>query len=459
MAKTIRIGSGSAWWGDMLEPAVELAKRGDLDYLGFDHLAELTMSILQRMKLRDPDKGYIPDIIPFMKAILPHAVKNGTKIITNAGGANPEQAAIEVEKIAKELGLHLKIGVVLGDDVQELLPQIEKDGFEFVNMDTGEKGLDNIRDRIVASHAYTGAEGILEALQNGADLVITGRVSDNAVYIAPMMHEFGWSFDESHWEKLGAAVTIGHIIECAECVTGGMSVMWRESKELWNIGYPIAEVTQTDEGKIETVITKLENTGGIVNEFTLKEHLLYEVHDPANYLMPDAVADITNIKLIDQGNDRVLVKNFSGRKRPDTLKVQIGYSDGWIVELILAQSWPYALEKTKLVEKILRKRIESVGVEPLDLRFDYGGINMLHGSAAPMPEDEDKINEILLRVSLSTKTKDEAMAVRRAMMHAGTLGPVGIGWGAPSKPRPVISLYPTLIPRKYVNQTVMMRDL
>lgn len=456
--RTVRLGSGSGYWGSALEPALELAERGGVDYIGFDYLAELTMSLLQRERLRDPAKGYIEDMVEMVRRILPAAKRNGMRLVADGGGANPAAAAERALAVARELGLPLRVGVVEGDDVLAKLPQLEAQGWEFVNLDTGERGLDGIRERIVAAHAYLGAEGIVEALAGGAELVITGRVSDNALFVGPLMHEFGWRYEEPYWDRIAAAVTVGHLIECAEMVTGGMTVRWRETPEPWNLGYPVAEVTESPDGRVEAVITKLPGTGGRVDAWSVKEHLVYEVHDPRQYVMPDAVADFTRLRLEDLGGDRVLVRDMGGGPRPETLKVQIGYADGWIAEGRLGVSWPHALEKARHLEEWLRRRLAMRGVRPLGLRFDRVGIDMLHGEAAPWPADEEQVNEVELRVAVHTRTREEAEAARREFFLATTWGPAGTGWGAPLRTRQVISLFPTLVPREAVEVRVRTLD-
>ncbi|MBN2569554.1 MAG: DUF1446 domain-containing protein [Deltaproteobacteria bacterium] len=428
--KKVVIGSGSAFWGDMLEPAVEMAERSDVQYIGFDHLAELTMALLNRMKLRDPEKGYIPDIIPWMKKMLPVTVPKGIKMLTNAGGANPLQAAIEVKKVAMNLGFSgLKIGVVYGDDILPYLDEIRSKGWKFKNMDTGEEDIDNIRDDIVAANAYIGADQMIDLLKRGADLIIAGRVSDNALFVAPIMYEFGWDFSEDYIEHIAAAVTIGHIIECSACVTGGMSNMWRVSEKPWTMGFPILEVFENG----EAIVTKTPDSGGIVNEWTVKEHLLYETLDPSNYLMPDGIADFTRVNLFEEGKNRVRVTNMGGKKRPDTLKVCIGYRDGYIGEGLVLFPWPDALEKAKFAEKWVRERFKMLGVEFDDLRFDYIGVNALHGESAPV-EDKD-FNEIGLRIAGKAKTREAAEYVRREATHLWTQGPIGSSFGTPMNVR------------------------
>jgi len=443
--KKVVIGSGSAFWGDLLEPAVEMAEKSDVQYIGFDHLAELTMAILNRMKAKNPESGYIQDIIPWMKKLLPVTVPKGIKMITNAGGANPPQAALEVKKLVKDLNLGaMKIGVVSGDDILPYIDDIRAQGWKFKNLDTGEEDIESIRESIVAANAYIGADLIIKELKNGADMIIAGRVSDNALYVGPLMYEFGWDYSEEYTDLIAAAVTVGHIIECSACVTGGMSNMWKVSERPWEIGFPIAEFYENG----EAVITKTPDSGGIVNQWTVKEHLLYEIMDPANYLMPDGIGDFTALHLTEEGRNRVRVTDMKGKERPDTLKVCIGYRDGFIGEGLAFFPWPDALEKAKWAEKWVRERFKRLNVEFKELRIDYVGVNMLHGEAAPV-EDKD-LNEVGLRIAARTETYPEADVVRREATHLWTMGPIGSSFGVPMNVRPVLALWPSLVPRELV---------
>ncbi len=443
--KKVVIGSGSAFWGDIFEPALEMAQSGEVQYMGFDHLAELTMAILNRMKAKNPEAGYVPDIIPWTKRLLPVTQKNGIKMITDAGGANPVQAALEVTKVIKELNLApMKLGVVSGDDILPYINDIRAQGWKFKNLDTGEEDIDSIADRIAAANAYIGADHIIKELKNGADMIICGRVSDNALYVGPIMHEFGWDFSDQYIDRIAAAVTVGHIIECSACVSGGMSNMWKLSERPWDIGFPIAEFYENG----DAVITKTSGSGGIVNSWTVKEHLLYEIIDPANYLMPDGIGDFTALQLHDEGRNRVKVTNMKGKKRPDTLKVCIGFKDGFIGEGLIYFPSPDALAKARWAEKWLRERFKKLGINFRELRIDYMGVNMLHGEAAEI-EDRD-YNEIGLRIAGRTNTYKEAEAVRREATHLWTMGPVGSSFGVPMNVRPVIALWPSLVPRDAV---------
>jgi len=454
--KSLRIASGSAFWGDMLDPAVELAEKGNLKYIGFDHLAELTLAIMQRIKTKDPKKGYIDDIVAWTRTLLPITSKKGIKMISNAGAANPESAADEVVKIAKELGLTgMKIGVVTGDSIAEHMDEIRAKGWKFKNLDTGEEDIDRIKDKIVAANAYIGADCIIECLKEGADMVVTGRVSDNTLYVGPIMYEMGWDYSSKYTDLVAAAVTIGHIIECSMMCCGGGSNLWKVVKNSWRPGFPIAEVYENG----EAVITKVEGSGGLVNEWTVKEHLVYEVHDPSNYLMPDGIADFTSLKLEELGKNKVKVSGIKGKPRPQTLKVCIGYSDGYIGEGHIFFSWPDAMAKAKRAEQWIRDRIKYLGLKLDELRIDYFGINMLHGKAAPWPSEDIDWNEMGLRITAKTKTRDEADAIRREVTHLWTAGPVSASFGVPFAPRPVVSLWPTLVPTDEVKPQASIKEV
>lgn len=447
MKSRVRIGSGSAYWGDLLEPAVKLTEQGDLDYIGFDHLAELTLAILQRQKAKDPNSGYIADIVPWTEAILPIAREKGTRMITNAGGANPAAGAAKVVEVARRNGLRgVKVGIVTGDDVLDTMLRMADDGHEFTNLDNGDSDFAAIRDQVVAANAYIGADGILQTLQGGAEVVVAGRVSDNAIYVGPLLHEFGWTYDQP--ELVGAAVTIGHLLECAALITGSLSNFWDQAGATWDIGFPFADVTPDG----QAVFSKVPGTGGLMTEMTLKEQLVYEIADPRSYLMPDGIADFTGPTFHQLDHDVVAARNMTGRPRPDTLKVCVGYRDGWIGEGIAMFSWPDALTKARKGERIVRERLTMLGVVPEDITFEYLGVDTLHGPTAPRPEGEP--NEIGLRVAARCRTKEEADAVRREVLHLWTLGGVGSAILAPGRPRPVIGLWPTLIPRSEVDVQV-----
>ena len=453
--KTVRMGNGSAYWGDMLDPAVDVAAKGDIDYLGLDHLSELTLAILQRYKAKNPKFGFIPDLLPWTEALLPITFEKGITMITNAGGANPEEGGRRVVELARRLGFKgLKVGTISGDDVLDKLDDLAAQGVPFVNMDTGEEGLGSIRNRIVAANAYVGSEKIIEALQAGAKMIVAGRISDGAPFVGAMMHEFGWRFEDGYWDQIGAAITVGHILECACFCTGGGSNQWREAVDAWKIGFPIAEVNEIP----EAIITKAPDTGGIVNQWTVKEQLTYEVLDPHNYYMPDGIADTGEVRVEEVGTNRVKVTGFRGKPRPDTLKLCIGYNDGYVAEGLLLFSWPDALEKARRAEDLVRKRLKHrLNIEPEEIRFDYVGVNTLHGRTAPEPNGE--LNEVGLRLAAKLRTAEEADLVRREATHLWTIGGIGTAFGVPFPVRPIISLWPTLVPRDAVELKLTVEEV
>mgnify|MGYP001002766982 CR=1 FL=1 len=452
--KTVRIACGSGYWGDALDPAIELAEKGNIDYLGFDHLAELTMALLHKQKEKNPSKGYIPDIVPWFEKLLPICQKNNIKMITDAGGANPVAAAEAVIELAKRIGIsNMKLGVVTGDDLTDKLDEIRASGLKLTNTDTGEEDIDRVKDRIVSAYAYIGSEGIIDALDQGCNHVITGRVSDNSLYIGPLMHEFGWDFSEKFNNNLGAAITTGHIIECGCPCTGGISNLWKESPDNWKIGFPIVEMNE----KGDAIISKVEGSGGIINNWTIKEHLVYEVMDPHNYFMPDGIADFTTLKLEEIGKDQVKITNMTGKGRPDMLKVCIGVEEGYVSEAMLLFPWPDAYEKAKRGEELMRKRFEHIGIHPQEMRFDYIGVNTLHGATAPEPTYD--MNEVGLRIAIRAKTFEEADQVRRMATHIWTMGPIGTSCGVPFKPRKIVGLWPTLVPREFIKPQLKIMEV
>ncbi len=452
--RTVRLGAGSGYWGDMIESAETLARHGELDYLGFDFLAELTMSLLQGAKRRDPSKGYIPDVVPWMRRLLPITHERGTRMVLNGGGVNCVSAgeAVAAEIRRAELD-SVRLGVIEGDDLTHRIGDLRAAGVPFVNLDTGDTDFDHIADRVVSAHAYIGSESIVEALELGAEVVIGGRLADSALYVGPLQHELGWTPQSGQWDAIGAAVTIAHVIECAGICCGGMSSQWKDVPDPWSIGFPIAEVSEDG----TAVISKVEGTGGLVNQWTVKEHLLYETHDPRDYRMPDGIADLTTVRVDEVGPDRVRLSGMTGRPRPDDLKVQIGYTDGWIAEGRVLIPWPDTVAKAEKCEEFIRRRLEIIGIEPREIRFDMVGVNALGGSLIARPSSDPE--EIEVRVAARVETRAEADAVRRELTHFTTAGPVGTAFGAQMKAREVIALWPTLVPRHLVPTTVAVEEV
>ncbi|CAN5629251.1 DUF1446 domain-containing protein [soil metagenome] len=450
MTPNLRIGAGSGYWGDMVDPAVELIEHGDVGYICFDLLAELTVALLTRSRMRNPDAGFVPDLEPILQQALPACRRKDVRIITNGGGANVAAAARAAARVASDAGHpDTRIGVIEGDDLTAKLDEIRATGWKFTHLESGEEDIDRIADRIVAVSVYTGCDGIVDALDGDADVVIGGRLADSALYCGPLMRHFGWTFDD-HPELVGAALTVGHILECAGIATGGMSSQWRLSREPWRLGFPMAEMSADG----TAVISKLAGSGGVLNEWTIKEHLLYEVHDPFSYLLPDGVVDMGGVDVTEIGPDRVRLTGMTGRPRPDTLKVQIGYEDGYVAEGRTMIPWPDALEKADFCEQLVRGRIRHLGVTPEDMRFDRVGWDALAGRVAPKPGPGAQPNEVELRVVAKCRTRAEAEVARRAMLLPATAGPVGTAFGAPLALRKVVALWPTLVPREFVPQHV-----
>ncbi len=455
MGKRVRLGAGSGFWGDALDPADELVERGELDYLCLEYLAELTMALLQRQKLKRPDMGYVPDAVKAILQFLPRAKVRGLRLISNGGGVNPRAAAERIAEGARAAGLTgTRIAVVEGDDMLGKLDGLIAQGVVLRNMDTGDDDFAAIRDRVVCANVYTDSSGVTEGLAEGAEIVITGRVTDNALYVGPLAYEFGWGRGREHVHHLAAAVTLGHIVECAAGCTGGMSSRFLEMPNMGRAGFPILEVEQDG----SAIVTKLPGTGGKVDLWTIKEHLVYEIGDPRRYLMPDAVADFTSVKLEEVGEDRVRVSGVRGEPSPDLWKLVIGYEDGWIGEAMAFFPWPDAYDRAVKARDTMLERFERMGLVADQIHFDFIGLNTLHGPAARFMgrAQANELPEVGLRCAVRTRTAEEAEKVRRAGAHLWIMGPGGTSFGSPLKPRPVISLWPTLIPKTAVEQTVSL---
>ena len=441
--KTIRIGCGAGFSGDRIEPAVELAAKGDLNYLVFECLAERTIALAQQAKARDPKSGYDPLLIARMEAVLAECCRRMTTIITNMGAANPVAAAGVVRDVARRLGLPgVLIAAVTGDDVRALM-----DDGELVVTETGEP-VRVLGDRLVSANAYIGATPIIEALARDADVVITGRAADPSLFVAPLAYEGGWSMDD--WPELGRATLVGHLLECAGQVTGGYFADpgCKDVTRLGDLGFPIAEVPE--QGRV--VITKVPGSGGLVTPATCKEQLLYEIHDPASYVTPDTVADFTGVRIEEAGHDRVFVDGATGRQRPDLLKVALACRDGFIGEGQISYAGSGAVDRARLAADVVMHRLKRAATSIGEIRCDLIGISSLHGpalSAAQLPY------EVRLRVAARTDSLADAQAVANEVESLYTNGPAG-GGGATKSAREVLSLLSTLIPRELVRCDVRL---
>ncbi|AWM80235.1 ABC transporter substrate-binding protein [Gammaproteobacteria bacterium ESL0073] len=439
--KKIRIGCGAGYGGDRIEPAVELAEKGNIQYLVFECLAERTIAIGQRQKKHNPDTGYNELLAARMKAVLPACLEKGIKIVTNMGSANPRAAAKVTAEIAKSLGAKsLKIAIIEGDDVYEAV--VSQD----LTLDELKKPVSQCGKKIVSANAYIGAEPMVEALNNGADIVIAGRVSDPSLFLSIMMHEFNWN--ASDWDHLGKGTILGHLLECAGQITGGYysDPGFKDVPNLHKLGFPIAEITEDG----NAVITKVEGSGGVVNLDTCKEQMLYEIHRPDEYKTPDVIADFTHVTFTQVGKDQVAVSGGTGRARPETLKVSVGYEDGFIGEGEMSYAGPGAVERSRLALDIIKGRFEIINIKPEEVRYDLIGINSLHGQTL---SQSSQPYEVRARVAARFTTKAEAAVVGNEVEALYTNGPAG-GGGAMKSVKEIVAMDSTYIPRSLVATTI-----
>lgn len=433
--EALRIGGGSAYGTDRVEPALVLAEQGDLDYICLDSLAERTLPHAHLRKLANPAAGYDVRLEKLMSGLLPSTAK-GLKIIGNMGAANPPAAGERVKAMAADLGLSdLTIAVVTGDEVLDVVRELD------VVLDDGRR-LSEV-EGVVAANAYLGADPIVEGLEQGAQVVITGRVADPSLFLAPMLHEFGWSADD--WTRKGAGQTVGHLIECAGYVTGAhyADPPYRVVPDLWRLGFPLAEIQESG----EAIVTKVEGTGGLVSVNTCKAQLVYELHDPAAYLTPDVTVDVRNVTFEQVGQDRVRVRGATGRERPAQLKVLVGIHDGFIWEGEIGYSGSTALACAQLAETCLRERMKIWNAEDRieKFRFDYIGINSANQGATPARETPYE-----MRLRFAGLTRDEELANLMAQeVEWLYMGPNG-GGGVRTSVKPTIGMYATYIPRELV---------
>jgi hypothetical protein len=434
--RTIRIGSGAGYSGDRIEPAVELAGKGEIEYLVFECLGERTVALAQQARMKNPELGYDPLLEERMRAVLPLCAARKIKIVTNMGAANPEAAAKKTAEIARSLGFSaLKIAAIVGDDVLDAckagdLPIMEFDGT-----------IKQLGNRLLSANAYLGAGPMAEALSRGADVVITGRASDPALFLAPMIHAFGWAMDD--WNLLGQGTVAGHLLECAGQITGGYfsDPGYKDIPDLARLGFPIGEVGE--DGSL--VITKVEGSGGAVTARTCKEQLLYEVHDPMQYLQPDVTADFSQVRVEEIAPNRVRISGGRGTERTGTLKVSVGYVDSFIGEGQISYAGPGALARGRLALDIVRERLKLTGVAASELRFDLIGVDSLHGPLVAAHANEPY--EVRVRVTGRTENLREAVRIGNEVETLYTNGPAG-GGGAWKSARDVVAVASVLLPRE-----------
>ncbi len=452
--KIVRIANAQGFWGDSMLAPLRLVEEGPVDYLTFDYLAEVTMSILQKQRQKNPKLGYATDFVTMLGKILPTCREKGIKVIANAGGINPRTCLAAIEEKMQELGISgMKVGIVEGDDILAGLDDLIESGEKFTNLDTGEE-IDQVRERISSANVYIGAEAIVEALEQGADIIVTGRASDPSLVVAPLVYEFGWSMDD--YDKLAAATVLGHIIECGAQCCGGNFTDWQQVKDFARIGYPVVEACA--DGSF--TVTKHDHTGGLVTVETVTSQLLYELGDPENYLSPDCVADFTSIQLRQDGENRVHVSGVRGKPATPTYKVSMSYSNGYKILGTLCVSGPDAVAKAEVVADTVFKRLAMHGVDiPEENRFvELFGTNVLYKG---LVEKNAHPHELLLRIGAKGEDPKQLNLLGMELAPLVTTGPPGLTGFAAGRPRAteIVGYWPALIDKTKVTTRVLVREV
>ena len=451
MSRIVRVAAGQGFWGDWLEAPRRQVEGGPIDYLMLDYLAEVTMSILQKQKERDPSMGYARDFVGAMESVFPAVADRGVRVIANAGGVNPPAAAAAVYDAARKHGVsdRIRIGVVTGDNILPRIEELIARGHALANMDTGEP-LSTIRDRVLSANAYIGAGPIVDALRQGANVVITGRSTDTALTMAPLLHEFEWKRDD--WNRLAAGIIAGHIIECgAQCSGGNCLFDWRNIPDLADVGYPIVEATA--DGAFH--ITKHPNTGGRISRHTVIEQLVYEMGNPHEYITPDVIADFTSIKVEDAGPDRVRVFGITGKAPTDKLKVSIAYRAGFKAIGTLVYVWPDAIEKAQVADRVLRQRLDRLGLRFDEMHTEFLGATATHGALAGDGRDAP---EIQLRIGVRSGDRATVERFTREIAPLVLNGPPSVTGFAGGRPKTeeVVAYWPALIDKREITTHVGM---
>ncbi len=448
--KTVRIANGQGFWGDSLEAPVEQVRRGPIDYLTLDYLAEITMSIMQKQRARDPKSGYARDFVSMIERILPDLAEHNIKVVANAGGVNNVACREAVIEVARREGFsgRLRIGIVDGDDILDKLDDFLSRGVELKNMETGEP-LSEIRSQVQSANVYFGGRPVAEALNQGAQIVICGRVTDTGLALGPLIHEFGWAADD--WDNLAMGTIAGHTVECgAQCTGGNCLYDWDSIPNMADIGYPIIETA----GDGSFVITKHEGTGGRITLQSIKEQLLYEMGDPKAYITPDCIADFTTIKLEQAGENRVRFSGIQGRPATDFYKVSISYSAGWKAAGTLVYAWPEAYKKAQAADRIMRERLDRLGLKFDTVMTEFVGVNACHGQLAGEPSAD--IPEVQFRIGVRGNDKAPIERFTREIAPLVLNGPptvTGFAGGRP-KVEEIIAYWPALIPKSEVEAKI-----
>ncbi len=446
----LRIANGQGFWGDSIDAPVHLVERGGIDFLTLDYLAEVTLSIMQRQRLKNPESGFARDFVELFGRILPACQAQGIRVVTNAGGVNPRACREALGKAAAKLGRTVRVGVIEGDDILGRIAELEAAGADFRNLETGES-FDAVRGRISSANVYIDSFCIAEALDKGAEVVLAGRVSDPGLALGPLVHAFGWG--RAEWDLLAAGTLAGHVTECGAQCSGGNHSRWWEVPQLAEIGYPVVEVAS--DGSF--VVTKQPGTGGMVTRETVAEQILYEMGDPRNYISPDTRVDFTSFILAEESRDRVRISGVKGLPATDTYKVSFSYHAGWKAHGQLTISGPRALRKARLTAEIIWKRLEQAGCRFEHSSTEYLGVSTCHPGVQAEPE---QVNEVVLR--LGVRDASAAMVERfgKELAPVITNGPSGITGFAGGRPKPqeIIAYWPALVPKRLIQTQVSVEE-
>jgi hypothetical protein len=455
VSKVVRVAAGQGFWGDWLEAPIHQVSGGPIDYLMMDYLAEVTMSIMQKQRSRDPAAGYARDFVPAMERILPQVAAKGIRVTSNAGGVNPRGCAEAVLEVARRLGLggKIRVGLVTGDDILDRLDELLVRGHELRDLDTG-RPLSDIRDRVRSANAYLGMAPVVDALRGGASIVITGRVTDTGLTLGPLVHELGWRADD--WDHIAAGTVAGHIIECGAQSSGGNLLKdWRKVRGLERVGFPIVEAAA--DGTF--VVTKHPGSGGVVSVASVTEQLVYEMGDPRSYITPDGIADFTTIHLRQAGKDRVRVSGIRGLPRTGMLKVSIAYFYGYKAVGTLVYAWPDAYAKAKEADRVLRARLADLGLRFEQILTEFVGVDATHGRLAGRPDPEAP--EVQLRIGVRAREKGPVERFTRELAPLVLTGPPSVTGFAGGRPQveEIVAYWPALVDRREIEPGVRVEIL
>jgi hypothetical protein len=450
--KTIRVGAGLGFYGDSWRPVRASIERGGVQYIASDHLSELTLAILQKDRQKDPSAGYARDAVPMLTELWPLAAKHGVKFVLNAGGLNPQGARDAIARAFHDKGWKATIATVTGDSVLERIDELRGAGETLAHMDTG-SDISAVRERMLFANAYLGAQPIAEALAQGADIVLTGRVADAALTLGPLAHEFKWKWDD--WDRMAAGLTLGHLLECSGQGSGGnfgSASEWAKVPDYAHLGYPIAEVSEDG----TALFTKPPGTGGRISFDTIRQQLLYEVHNPHAYFSPDVVLDMGTLKFDDLGGDEVRISGASGAARPKTLKIVAGYQDGWMGTGMIGFAWPEAYAKCAKSAGIIATLVKERGWAVDETNVEYIGYDSLLGGNAD-PTYRDQLNECFLRMTIRTKDRKVADGFGRLFPWLGLSGPPYVGSMKGVQPaKELLGIWPTLARRELIESKVQI---